>query len=68
MYRGILGDCFLIRTTLDDGGAELERSILIDCGVLQNVAAGADLIAKLDPKVVNRIGKKRLSEVEAGPA
>ncbi|MER9729875.1 MBL fold metallo-hydrolase [Mesorhizobium sp. M0217] len=68
MYRGILGDCFLIRTTLDEAGAEVERSILIDCGVLQNVAAGVDLIAKLDPKVVNRIGKKRLTEVEAGPA
>lgn len=33
MYRGILGDCFLLRH--DEGGRP--RHILIDCGVLQGV-------------------------------
>ena len=33
MYRGILGDCFLLRH--DEDGQT--RHILIDCGVLQGV-------------------------------
>jgi beta-lactamase superfamily II metal-dependent hydrolase len=34
MYRGILGDCFLLRHQLD---AATVKHILIDCGVLQGV-------------------------------
>ncbi|MER9566575.1 MBL fold metallo-hydrolase [Mesorhizobium sp. M0571] len=68
MYRGILGDCFLLRATVDEAGADVTRSILIDCGVLQNVAAGADMIKDLDDEVVAAVGKERLAQVEAGPS
>ena len=36
MYRGVLGDCFLI--TVWQGGKA--RIAMIDCGVLQNVQPG----------------------------
>lgn len=67
MYRGILGDCFLVRPTVVDDGQETTRTILIDCGVLQNVAAGEDLIAKLSGAVVKGVGKDRLAAIVAGP-
>lgn len=38
MYRGILGDCFLLRIGPDGARSH----ILIDCGVLQGVAGGRD--------------------------
>ncbi|CCE97863.1 hypothetical protein SFHH103_03371 [Sinorhizobium fredii HH103] len=67
MYRGILGDCFLIRTTVNNGGADVVKSILIDCGVLQNVGSGQAMIEKLDPAIVKAVGQERLKAVEAGP-
>ncbi|MGO7035161.1 hypothetical protein ACCT19_30505 [Rhizobium ruizarguesonis] len=67
MYRGILGDCFLVRPTVVVDGQETVKTILIDCGVLQNVAAGADMLAKLSEAVVKGAGKDRLAAVVAGP-
>jgi glyoxylase-like metal-dependent hydrolase (beta-lactamase superfamily II) len=67
MYRGILGDCFLLRTTVGEGATEVTRAILIDCGVLQNVADGEDLVTKLDAAVVKDVGKERLAAIVAGP-
>lgn len=64
MYRGILGDCFLVRIK---SGATW-RHILIDCGVLQNVAAGDAVLEKLSPDVAEKIGVDRLKAVQAGPA
>lgn len=63
MYRGVLGDCFLL--TLRLGGPD--RFILIDCGVLQNTPSGADLLNDLPPDVVSRVTAARLGKVEAGP-
>lgn len=69
MYRGILGDCFLLRLRLS---GEETRCILIDCGVLQNVADGATMRASLPREVVEYIEQTtsaaRLDAVEAGPA
>ncbi|AJD43560.1 hypothetical protein IE4872_PC00019 (plasmid) [Rhizobium gallicum] len=67
MYRGILGDCFLVRPTVVADGRETVKTILIDCGVLQNVAAGADMLAKLNAAVIKGAGKDRLAAVVAGP-
>jgi hypothetical protein len=53
MYRGILGDCFLL--TIKQGGGQ--RNVLIDCGVLQNVLSGPAAIAGLPPAVVQEIGE-----------
>jgi len=39
MYRNLLGDCFLIRIK-EEGN--VERRILIDCGILQGLGAAAD--------------------------
>jgi hypothetical protein len=64
MYRGILGDCFLIRIKR---GATWQH-ILIDCGVLQNVASGDTILAKLPPEVKEKVGVERLKAVQAGPA
>lgn len=63
MYRGILGDCFLIRI----GRGGVWRHILIDCGVLQNVASGEAILAKLSPEVAQKVGVERLRAVQAGP-
>ncbi|PWR21007.1 MBL fold metallo-hydrolase [Zavarzinia compransoris] len=43
MYRGILGDCFLL--TYAAGGSD--RRILIDCGVLQAVTGAKDRIVAI---------------------
>ncbi|PYE30633.1 hypothetical protein C8J37_1168 [Rhizobium sp. PP-WC-1G-195] len=70
MYRGILGDCFLVRTTIVSNGKESDKSILIDCGVLQNVATGAVMRDRLDPSVVDKMTskqKKDLAQVVDGP-
>ncbi len=60
MYRGVLGDCFLI--TVWQGGAA--KVAMIDCGVLQNVQPGPDMVAKLPKAVVEAIGKDALGKVE----
>ena len=61
MYRGVLGDCFLI--TVWRGGEA--KVAMIDCGVLQNVQPGAVLLERLDPAVVEGVGKDALGKVEA---
>ncbi|MBO3274766.1 MBL fold metallo-hydrolase [Pseudomonas schmalbachii] len=43
MYRGILGDCFLLRQ--QDG--QKWRNILIDCGVLQGVQGARELMKRI---------------------
>ena len=43
MYRGILGDCFLLRY-LDAG---ITRHILIDCGVLQGVTGAKQTMTRI---------------------
>lgn len=43
MYRGILGDCFLLRYS----EAETSRHILIDCGVLQGAKDGKLKMARI---------------------
>ena len=60
MYRGVLGDCFLI-TVWRDGEAKVA---MIDCGVLQNVQAGPDMVASLPRPVVDAIGEEKLAKVE----
>lgn len=78
MYRGILGDCFLLRTTVETDGKKGEKSIVIDCGVLQHVGDGAAMRARLDPSVIKSMtaeeadalaqvvdGPKRIKEVAA---
>ncbi|MEZ2127644.1 MULTISPECIES: hypothetical protein [unclassified Sinorhizobium] len=67
MYRGILGDCFLIRPTVKGGTGDITKTILIDCGVLQNVVSGGDAISKLSEAVVKEVGRDRLAAVIAGP-
>ncbi|MFH1554950.1 MAG: MBL fold metallo-hydrolase [Pseudomonadota bacterium] len=63
MYRGILGDCFLLTTCI----AGETRYALIDCGVLQHVPAGDALLKKLPPEVRQKVGEARLKAVQAGP-
>ncbi|MFG1420291.1 MBL fold metallo-hydrolase [Roseixanthobacter liquoris] len=63
MYRGILGDCFLLTTCI---GGETKYA-LIDCGVLQNVSAGDELVGKVSPQVLAKVGAARLKAVQAGP-
>lgn len=62
MYRGVLGDCFLI--SVWQGGAA--KVAMIDCGVLQNVQAGRVMVADggLPKGVVSFVGKKALEKVE----
>lgn len=43
MYRGILGDCFLLRYT----EAGVTRHLLIDCGVLQGEKDGKERMARI---------------------
>jgi Metallo-beta-lactamase superfamily len=62
MYRGILGDCFLLRVRQDG----TEQNMLIDCGVLQNVQDGATMVANLPPEVVSSIGAVKLNAVVEG--
>ncbi|HLL30754.1 MAG TPA: MBL fold metallo-hydrolase [Allosphingosinicella sp.] len=64
MYRGILGDCFLV--TVAEKGER--RHILIDCGVLQSVISGDDMMLKLPQEVTRAIGEERLRKVQAGGA
>lgn len=45
MYRGILGDCFLLRVVEEDGAAA--KHILIDCGVLQGVENARDRMKEI---------------------
>ncbi|HSI41487.1 MAG TPA: MBL fold metallo-hydrolase [Xanthobacteraceae bacterium] len=63
MYRGLLGDCFLL-TTVFSG---VKRHALIDCGVLQNVPDGSTLVEKLKPEVTAAVGRVKLDAVLAGP-
>lgn len=63
MYRGILGDCFLL-TLKVDGTA---KYILIDCGVLQNVPSGEELWKNLPQDVQASLDKAEVEKVEAGP-
>lgn len=44
MYRGILGDCFLLRYKPKDGK---ETRILIDCGVLQGVEGAKQVMKRV---------------------
>jgi glyoxylase-like metal-dependent hydrolase (beta-lactamase superfamily II) len=62
MYRGILGDCFLLRVRR----GEREQNMLIDCGVLQNVQDGNILVKNLPADVVASIGEDKLKSVTAG--
>lgn len=60
MYRGILGDCFLI--TVWRGGTP--KVAMIDCGVLQNVQPGTDMLTKLPQPVIDSVGATALGKVE----
>jgi glyoxylase-like metal-dependent hydrolase (beta-lactamase superfamily II) len=60
MYRGVLGDCFLI-TLWRDGKASVA---MIDCGVLQNVQSGDIMVTSLPPEVVESVGAAALRKVE----
>lgn len=60
MYRGVLGDCFLVTVWRGDQA----KVAMIDCGVLQNVEPGPDLVAKLAAEVVAEVGAEALARVE----
>ena len=60
MYRGVLGDCFLL-TVWKDGTPKVA---MIDCGVLQNVQPGPDLVGNLKPEVVAFVGADKLAKIE----
>jgi beta-lactamase superfamily II metal-dependent hydrolase len=51
MYKGLLGDCFLLRLfdSLDGAGRKrkADANILIDCGILQRAPKEKDLIARV---------------------
>ncbi|WP_447884682.1 MBL fold metallo-hydrolase [Serratia fonticola] len=55
MYRGILGDCFLLRIE-EDGAAA--RHILIDCGVLQGVENARDRMKEIVSDILATTGGK----------
>jgi glyoxylase-like metal-dependent hydrolase (beta-lactamase superfamily II) len=64
MYRGILGDCFLL-TVVRDG---LRKHTLIDCGVLQSVISGPDMVdpksdRRLPDAVLDAVGRDALRKV-----
>jgi hypothetical protein len=61
MYRGVLGDCFLI-TVWRNGTAKVA---MIDCGVLQNVQPGPEMVTSLPGAVVGSVGEAALAKVEA---
>ncbi|HEY6816005.1 MAG TPA: hypothetical protein VI168_10740 [Croceibacterium sp.] len=60
MYRGVLGDCFLL--TVWQGGKP--RVAMIDCGVLQNVRPGPEMVERLPRAVIDAVGEDRLAKVE----
>jgi len=60
MYRGVLGDCFLL--TVWQGGTA--KVAMIDCGVLQNVRPGPEMIDRLPRPVVDFVGEDVLAKVE----
>lgn len=62
MYRGILGDCFLLFLKVDGR----KQTMLIDCGVLQNVQDGATMVKNLPAPIVKSVGEERLRAVAAG--
>lgn len=62
MYRGILGDSFLLRIR----GGDFEQNVVIDCGVLQNVEDGAVLLEKLPDNVVASVGEEQLAAIVDG--
>ena len=64
MYRGVLGDCFLVTVWRGDQA----KVAMIDCGVLQNVEPGPDLVAKLAAEVVAEVGEDALARVEGTKA
>ena len=45
MYKGLLGDCFLLTCTA--AGAAKPTYVLIDCGMLQGIQGGADRMKKV---------------------
>lgn len=53
MYRGILGDCFLLR--YEEQG-EATRHVLIDCGVLQGVANARDKMTEIVSDLLSTTG------------
>lgn len=53
MYRGILGDCFLLRHTLANSEV---KHILIDCGVLQGVAGAKQLMSNIVSDLLDTTG------------
>ena len=61
MYRGVLGDCFLL--TVWTGGTP--KVAMIDCGVLQNVRPGPEMVTNLPAEVVAGVGADALAKVEA---
>ncbi|MDB6145054.1 MAG: hypothetical protein JWP80_4098 [Pseudomonas sp.] len=54
MYRGILGDCFLLRYTM----AGVQRFILIDCGVLQGVVGAKPQMTRIVDDLMKTTGGK----------
>ncbi len=52
MYKGILGDCFLLKLSGDSGGT----TILIDCGVLQGVPGARERMAQVAEDIVRECG------------
>ena len=52
MYKGLLGDCFLLR--FEAGGSA--SHVLIDCGILQGIAGGVDRMKLVAADVVKRTG------------
>jgi hypothetical protein len=52
MYKGILGDCFLLKLSGEAGGT----TILIDCGVLQSVPGARARMAKVAEDIVEQCG------------
>jgi hypothetical protein len=61
MYCGLLGDCFLIRLFSDadaDRTGKADQHILIDCGILQGVTAGAARIRAVAQDIRDTCGGK----------
>jgi beta-lactamase superfamily II metal-dependent hydrolase len=52
MYKGLLGDCFLIRCITDKAASH----ILIDCGVLQGTEGGTELMQAVAADIVAATG------------
>ncbi|HEX8526307.1 MBL fold metallo-hydrolase [Allosphingosinicella sp.] len=59
MYRGILGDCFLLRHSWTAEDSETKTlSILIDCGVLQGVERGRERMVEIAADVARECDGK----------